>query len=79
MIVPNMMSRRKLNHGAFDDVRMRAMKDQAYGSDPKVIMPIFWETGNINMSTGSPETELVAQVEAVTIDARKYLDSVRVA
>jgi spermidine synthase len=67
---------RKLNRGSFDDARVRAVKDQAFWSDSKVTTPIYMETGNIDVSTGRPETERVAHVEVVNIDAGKYLDSV---
>lgn len=68
---------RKLNRGSLDDARLRVVKDSAFWSDPKITTPIYMETGNIDASTGRPETVRAATVEVVNIDAGRYLDSVR--
>lgn len=66
---------RKLNRGAFDDARVTIMT--ADGITSGEYQPIFKETGEINKKTRLPETEKVASVRVIHIDADKFLSKVK--
>ncbi len=66
---------RDLNRGAFDDARVTTMA--ADGVTSGEYQPIFKETGEINKKTRLPETEKVASVRVINIDADKFLSKVK--
>ncbi|MCP4688101.1 MAG: polyamine aminopropyltransferase [Desulfobacterales bacterium] len=66
---------RQLNKGALDDARLVSMTPD--GLTPGEDLPIFQETGVIDKATRTPETEEVASVRVLNIDADKFLSKVR--
>jgi len=64
-----------LNKGAFNDARVTAITSD--GTTPGDHQSIFQETGEINKKTRLHETEKVASVRIINIDADKFLSNVK--
>ncbi len=66
---------RKLNRDAFDDARVVSMiaAGLTWG-DPQ---PVFQETGKKDNKTGLPQTEKIASVRIINIDADRFLSKVK--
>ena len=66
---------RKLNRGAFDDARVVSMIAAGLTrGDPQ---PVFQETGKKDSRTGLPQTEKIASVRIINIDADRFLSKVK--
>ncbi|MDM8553623.1 polyamine aminopropyltransferase [Desulfococcaceae bacterium HSG7] len=66
---------RKLNMNAFDDARV--FKMIASGLNRGDLQPVFQETGQKDSETGRPQTEKIASVRIVNIDADRFLSKVK--
>ena len=64
-----------LNNGAFKDARVVAITSD--GIVPGETQPIFQETGKIEKTTRLHETEQVASVQIMNIDADKFLSNIK--
>jgi len=65
---------RQLNHNAFEDARAATMT--ATGLTPGASRPVFQETGKINATSKRPQTEQIATVRIMNIDADRFLSKV---
>jgi len=66
---------RKLNRGAFDDARVVRMI--AAGLIWGDRQPVFQETGKKDSRTGLPQTEKIASVKILNIDADRFLSKIK--
>jgi len=66
---------RKLNCAAFDDARVVRMT--AAGLTRGDLRPLFQETGKINAKSRRPQTEKIATVRIMNIDADRFLSKVQ--